>query len=198
MKKFDELPFDTRPDLTPYLIHLTKTLDNNSAFNNLVSILKEGKIRGSSADGYIRSPHTASCFMDVPIHSLKYVITDDNKHRYEAYGILIKKQSAYDSGARPVLYISNEEIDIIGIKSSQLWRVVRFEVKNKKWISWLHEREWRAKGDFKLPKNLIAVFVETSKEAQELQELIAKNPKAFKTKPRSIIPLNVVCQGLVY
>lgn len=184
--------------MTPFLIHLTKESDERTAFKNLINILRNGIILGSSAGGYIRKPHSASCFMDVPLQSLKYVITNDNKHRYEPYGILVTKQRAYRAGARPVLYISNEEIGAIGINNNELWRVVRFEVKNDKWISWLHEREWRAKGDFNLPREPIAVFVKTSQEAQKLKDLIAKKPDSFKSKPRSIIPLNVVCQGLIY
>lgn len=49
---FDELPFNARPDLTPYLLHLTKNTepeDDLSAYDNLVSILKTGEIRGSSS-----------------------------------------------------------------------------------------------------------------------------------------------------
>ena len=45
--EFEEyLPFFERPDLTPYLIHLTKNTkadDDFSAFQNLISILQAGK-----------------------------------------------------------------------------------------------------------------------------------------------------------
>ena len=198
MKEFNELPFSKRPDLTPYLVHLTKSSDEDSAFDNLVSILKDGKINGSSGAGFIRKPHKAVCFMDVPIPSLKYVITTDNKHRYESYGVLVTKQLAYKNGARPVLYLSPNEMSEIGIKDAESWRVVRFEVKNKKWISWMHEREWRSKGDFLLPKDPLVVFVKSSLEANKLRKLISDEPEEFKSIPRSIVPLNIVCQGLVY
>ena len=52
LPQFDELPFNARPDLSPYLIHLTKNTkreDQYSAFDNLVSILKLGKIFGSDS-----------------------------------------------------------------------------------------------------------------------------------------------------
>lgn len=71
---FKELPFNKHPDLTPYLIHLTRNSERenkNSALDNLISILKTGKIWGSDASGYIKGPNTASCFMDVPFMSLK-------------------------------------------------------------------------------------------------------------------------------
>ena len=44
---FEELPFFERLDLTPYLIHLTKNTkakDDCSAFDNLVNILRTGRI----------------------------------------------------------------------------------------------------------------------------------------------------------
>lgn len=47
---FDELPFNQRPDLTPYLIHLTRNTESQNdrtAYDNLVSILESGKINGS-------------------------------------------------------------------------------------------------------------------------------------------------------
>jgi hypothetical protein len=59
---FEDLPFYDRPDLTPYLIHLTKNTkeaDGFSAFDNLVSILKTGRISGSSpGKGFIKGSRT--------------------------------------------------------------------------------------------------------------------------------------------
>lgn len=202
MKEFTDLPFSRRPDLSPYLIHLTKNSKNDgfTGFENLVNILETGEIWGSSSKkGFIKGANKATCFMDIPLQSLKYVLTEENKARYQAYGVLITKQFCYSSGVRPVLYLADQEIEKVGVKDDELWRVVRLEVnKDKKWISWLHEREWRAKGDFKLPKELNAVFVRTPKEAEKLQKMISDNPKKFKAKPLSIIPLSIVSQGLVY
>lgn len=42
--EFERLPFEERPDLTPYLVHLTKEKNGRSAFGNLVKILKAGKV----------------------------------------------------------------------------------------------------------------------------------------------------------
>ena len=73
---FEDLPFYERPDLTPYLIHLTKNTkrkDDYSTFDNLINILKKGEIWGSSSkSGFIKGPNRATCFMDVPFVSLKY------------------------------------------------------------------------------------------------------------------------------
>jgi hypothetical protein len=89
---FDELPFNARPDLTPYLIHLTK--------------------RTGSADDAD----------DLP---------------------------AYDN----------------------LINILRTEVSQGGWISWLHEREWGCKGDFVLTKSIQAAFVRTPTEAKSSRRL---------------------------
>lgn len=202
---FDDLPFNVRPDLTPYLIHLTKNTkrsDGYTAYQNLINILRTGEVWGSEPrSGMIKGETPAACFMDVPFASLKYVLTPENtdkqRPRYEPYGIVVTKRYAYDWDCRPVLYLSNDELKALRIPKSQLWRVVRFEVSNDEWISWLHEREWRCKGTFTLPENLQAVFVRNTREAARLSAEIAARPEKFKSKPRSVIPMTVLCQGLL-
>ena len=208
---FKDLPFWDRPDLTPYLIHLTKNTksdDNYSAYNNLVNILTTGKIWGSDINkGFIKGNNPATCFMDVPFNSLKYMLNDDNSNpddpRYEPYGIFISKKIAYESGARPVLYLSNDELRNLRIPSNELWRVVRFEVTGKKWISWIHEREWRAKGDFILPQNKpprikdagIGILVKSYVEVKKLMQQIETDPR-INININAILPLEIICQGL--
>jgi hypothetical protein len=86
LPEFEDLPLYERPGLTPYLIHLTKNTeqeDRYSAFDNLENILQEGQIWGSGKEkGFIKSPHTATCLMDVPFYSLK-VHTQPAKHGTE-------------------------------------------------------------------------------------------------------------------
>ena len=205
LPKFDDLPFNARPDLSPYLIHLTKNTekdDGYSAYDNLVSILKTGEIWGSSPRvGMIKGKNPAACFMDVPLSSLKYVLTPENadpqKPRYEPYGIAVTKGYGHENGCRPVLYLSDAETTELGIPAGDLWRVVRFEVSKDGWVSWLHEREWRCKGNFSLPSYIQAAFVRTSKEASKLTKLLADKPANFKCIPRSVIPMTVLCQGLL-
>ncbi len=97
---FDRLPFNQRPDLTPYLIHLTRGTEDDdgySALDNLVSILEHGRIWGSdSRKGFIIGRRRAAYFMDVPFLALKYVCTRENRQRYEPYGVVIGKKYAYN------------------------------------------------------------------------------------------------------
>ncbi len=199
----EDLPFFERPDLTPYLIHLTKntkTEDDFSAFENLASILQHGEIWGTTKKhGFIKGPHRAACFMDVPFYALKYILNEENSSpedpRYEAFGVFVTKKHAYEEGCRPVLYLSNEELQQLCVPKDELWRVVRFEASDEGWISWLHEREWRCKGNYTLPTNA-GVVVKNSSYVERLNERIRKEPRKFKVHPRAIIPLTILCQGL--
>ncbi|WP_310622394.1 hypothetical protein [Flexibacterium corallicola] len=205
LPQFDELPFNSRPDLTPYLLHLTKNTnkdDDYSAFDNLISILKTGVIWGSSRKkGFVKGSRKATCFMDVPFSSLKYVLTPENtdpsKPRYEPYGVAITKKYAYKNGVRPVLYLSDEELEIFNVPRDELWRVVRFQVNNTGWVSWLHEREWRRPDKFILPNTIQAAFVKNTREASNLTQLLLEHSQSFKCKPLSVIPMSVLCQGFL-
>lgn len=204
LPQFRQLPFNTRPDLSPYLIHLTKNTrgeDNFSAFKNLVNILETGHIWGSGRSAYIKGSNKAACFMDVPFASLKYVLTPENTKRdaprYEANGIVIGKQRGYKKGLRPVLYLSDAEADALKIPKAERWRVVRLERQLTGWINWVHEREWRCKGSFKLGKTIPAVIVRNRKQAIRLRKMIEANPKSFKCIPDAILPAKLICQGFL-
>jgi hypothetical protein len=199
------LPFFERPDLSPFLVHLTKNTkskDGYSAFRNLSSILRTGKVFGSTRSGFIKGDISASCFMDVPLTSLKYVLNERNtrpeRPRYEPFGIVISKKYAYEHGCRPVLYLSDAELKALRVPTSELWRVVRLEAVDGTGVNWLHEREWRSREAFRLPSKVRAALVKDSKSAMRLQGEIDSEPKEFKARPLSIIPLSVLCQGLPY
>lgn len=203
--------FERRPDLSPFLIHLTKRSPECSAFENLVSILQNGRINGSkpgpAAKGtkpsYIKGSTPAACFLDVPLSSLKYVLnakdSGTSRPRYEPYGVVVSKERAYRGGARPVLYLSDEELADLCIPTDEKWRVVRFELDSAgSWVSWLHEREWRCPGNFKLPSAVRAVLVKNLSDAKKLQATLLAQPDGFLSRPVAILPLTVVCQGLPY
>src|SRR5437870_11923172 len=135
--------------------------------------------------------------MDVPFAALKHVCTEKNAGKYEPYGIVVSKKWAYDHGARPVMYLSDEETEALDIPDDELWRIVRLEKDGKHWISWLHEREWRCPGSFKLPHDPIAL-VETTNDVAKLNEALADPDWKFRLRPRAILPLDVICQGLTF
>jgi hypothetical protein len=194
---FDVLPFNARADLTPYLIHLTRRSDDgDSALRNLFNILKTGEIWGSSNEGFVKGTRRAACLMDVPFVALKHICNNRNRERYEPYGIVVTKRFAYKMGARPVLYLSNKELRVLRIPRREQWRVVRFEVSDAGWISWLHEREWRCPDELPLPKNWVrAALVKNTKDALKLQRWL-RDDDDVACRPSSILPVEVVCQGL--
>src|SRR5690349_13539437 len=132
LPEFEDLPFEERPDLTPYLIHLTKNTkadDKYSALDNLMSILRSGEIWASDKKkGFIKGPNGATCFMDVPFTALKYILNEANSNpdhpRYEPYGVFVTKKLAYRRGCRPVLYLSEPERKKMCLPVGELWRVV--------------------------------------------------------------------------
>ncbi len=136
---------------------------------------------GGGEKGFIKGPTPACCLMDVPFSSLKYVLNRSEKDRaaakYEPYGVFIQKQYAYKRGCRPVLYLSNSEMEDLAIPESEWWRVVRLEVSSGKWISWLHEREWRCRGDLVLPRYFSGVLVKDLEDVEALHDAIADSPR---------------------
>jgi|CXWL01.1.fsa_nt_gi hypothetical protein len=199
-KNLKELPYYERPDLTPYLIHLTKESVKNTGLKNLISILKDGVIEGTNS--FIKrasreSGVKAACFMDVPFAALKYVCSPKNAGRYQAYGVVVRKQDVYQQMGRPVLHLSGKECEKLNIPPKQLWRVVSLEYDGKAniWIDWQHEREWRCPNEFDLKKVPCIALVESVKDVKKLQDKIDQEPALFQCVPITIIPLEVICQG---
>ena len=105
------------------------------------------------------------------------------------------KDHAFLNGARPVWYLPDKETVEINIQPDQKWRVARLEGMEETSIGWLHEREWRAKGNFVLPEKLEAVLVWDGDDAKDLTLDMHNNPSIYKTQPLSILSLEVLCQG---
>lgn len=97
----------------------------------------------------------------------------------EPYGIKTSKRCAFKEGARPVIYLPVNEANRI-LDPSEYWRVVRLDLNNKDdSVCFLHEREWRCKGSFRLAVNFVNVFVKTKKEAATIRKLLNKSGESF-------------------
>ena len=178
--------------MTPFLIHLTKSKEDTSAFDNLVNILRTGLIKTTDGTGFIKGNRQAACFMEVPINALKYLLTKSSKQRYEPYGIFCSIPYSYYIGARPVLYLSNDDAQRM-IPKEDMWRVVRFEIRKDGYFTdWRFEREWRCPTDFQLSPENTGVLVKNIPDAQRLTQLLSEKPNEFKIIPHSILPLSVV------
>ncbi len=138
-----------RPDITHALIHLIGDRTNISglkAEEALYSILREGIIKGSNNVGFIKGSERAACLIEMPLSSIKYFVEDNySKHNYRYFGIAMSKISGWNAGARPVVYLPDEEAD--WIPNDEKWRHVQFDLGT---VDFTHEREWRVKGDLRL------------------------------------------------
>jgi hypothetical protein len=195
MNMNDKLIDIYRPDFTNSLVHLSREqtvlTDNgkrseNSAFDNLKLILKEGIIKGGF--GYIKGPNKAVCFSEIPISQLnQFAKLEPEKARYRFYGICISKKAAFENGTRPVIYLPDEESD--WILKEEKWRHVRFEYGS---VDFTFEREWRKRGDFNL-RDVPGIYVIcwNPKEKSELKEIINGE---IKNKVRGYLPMEHLIQ----
>jgi hypothetical protein len=140
-------PNSARHDLSQALIHLTGKRGAVSASTALISILKDGEIRGSNTEGFIKGNKSATCFTEMPLSCIESFVSDskESKHPYDYFGIALSKQQAWARGARPVIYLPDHEAN--WIPADQKWRHVRYELNE---VDFSHEREWRAQGSFSI------------------------------------------------
>ncbi|MEM7404267.1 MAG: hypothetical protein AAF458_03195 [Pseudomonadota bacterium] len=173
-----------RPDICNALVHLTRDrLERETseyilsegvektvpAFEVLKKILKEGKIRGSGNQGFVKGNRNAVCFSEAPLSAVSaFAAAPDQKtSRYSVYGVAISKKAVFAQGGRPVIYLPDEEG--AWIPAEQKWRHVRFELGS---VDYTHEREWRSPGDFDLSLVPgIYVLVWSATEAKRIYQL---------------------------
>jgi hypothetical protein len=133
---------------------LTEEASNLLATENLITILKEGVLRGSTTEkGFIVGNMPAVCFQDAPLYGLiqnvqhEYQRREKNpreRYRYCGVGLAFSKWYVFTNGGRPVLYEQTETSKNI-LPPSEYWRIVNFSIRigGDEVIDWTHEREWR-------------------------------------------------------
>jgi hypothetical protein len=176
------LPRVQRADLSHCLIHLTRRrLDpEGSAFEVLKEILQSGTIRGGS--GFVKGGHSVVCLSEIPFFALReFTSPPAGNARYEPYGVLVGKESVFNTGGRPVIYLPDGEAT--WLPAEQRWRHVRFEAGT---VDFTHEREWRVLGDLDLSKMQgLYVLVWSPAEARSLGGLSTP----VKNKILGVLPL---------
>ena len=155
------------------LTHFTRAAKTSSALDNLVSILRDGVIRGSAR--VVRERRAVVCLFDVPVRDLRTLLDARNRRRYEPFGIAIDKRYAFRAGARPVIYMPWREAENL-LAPGERWRVVALELEQKTPVDWSYDREWRMVGDLALPAGRAVALVETWRDADEIYDRFQGHP----------------------
>ena len=155
------------------LTHFTRAAKTSSALDNLVAILRDGVIRGSTR--MVREGRAVVCLFDVPVRDLRLLLDRRNRRRYEPFGIAFDKRYAFRAGARPVVYMPWREAENL-LAPGERWRVVALELERKTPIDWSYEREWRMAGDLALPAGRAVALVETWRDADEIYDRFQGHP----------------------
>jgi hypothetical protein len=163
------------------LTHFTRRSAGGDAMDNLVAILRSGKIQGSVR--MVRTKRTVVCLFDAPLSELNRLLAHNNRRRYEPFGIAIDKRYAFAMGARPVIYLPWPEACQI-LDERELWRVVAIDFSQTPPVDWTFEREWRVAEDLKLPGEGAVALVETWRDVDDLYDRFKGTPPCA-----GIIPL---------
>lgn len=136
-----------RPDLSTFLVHLTKGENENAAFENLKSIIREKTLRQSN---YRIGDENIVCFTETPIGCLKTaggLKNYTNFSNYSCFGIMVSKKDVYEDGGRQVLYMEQEYLN--QLPEDIRWRHQIFEPSfTSIKYDWTWEREWRKIGNY--------------------------------------------------
>lgn len=136
----------SREDISEYLFHFTK---GKNAFETLISILNDGKLKDVNRRGYL-------CFTEAPLTTLYNMFQIFERYdnpMYAPYGIGIKKNLLFNEGCRPVIYGTKE--DFCTFPKHLYWRCEEYKPGIKDY-SWL--REWRIKSaSYNLPEDSIII-----------------------------------------
>lgn len=165
-------------DYSEYIVHFTKSKNNDNGYNNSMSILSSQTIKAISKYGVGRNLAPAGatqevvCFSEVPLHCLKRI-----SERRSPYGIGFSKTFAHSKGVLPIWYVESNSEQHNAIKSlmkgaqrveseeevSPIWKLTPFidtpvDLKKGSYrFEW--EREWRCIGDFHFCSKDVAFLV---------------------------------------
>ena len=157
-----------RRDMGSMLFHFTRRSadKHHSAYYMLTKILSDGKLKGANCDG----AGNCVCFTESPIEEFNSVFSlnaiaskNEERVRYEPYGIGVSKEWLFGKGGRPVIYDSSAEY----LSDAERYRWKKYDPTRS--IDYTWEREWRIKTDaLELDSQQTLVIVPTADEAFEV------------------------------
>lgn len=130
----------SRSHLSTHLIHFTKGVDGKNAFEVLIQILREKRLRGSR--GFVKGGTPCISFTEAPVGILAAGLNlASGSLRYSPFGLRFAKPHISARGGRTVIYQPDSEYSLLPPELQ--WRHVRFEPLAQPPIDWTWEREWR-------------------------------------------------------
>ncbi len=191
-----------RNDISSRITHLTKGVDNDDAFQNLLKILIDKKIKGSTtSSGFIIGSTPAVCLQEAPLNAIaenllyeEKLINDNNsKIRYFAFGLRFNKILVYKKGGRPVIYEESKLMKKM-LKPEEHWRIVDFELADKNSVTdWSHEREWRVPNELTFEYKYLEIILPSAEYYKEfINYCIDNNRTDILTGINGIITLNSI------
>lgn len=193
--------YKNRNDISSRLTHLTKGNTVEEAFTNLLKILEEKILIGSTTEtGFIIGSRPAVCLQEAPLNAIaenllyeKQVRKDSSKPRYNSFGLRFNKQFIYNIGGRPVIYEKKDVMKNL-LPKEEYWRIVNYDLSNPNMIiDWSHEREWRVPGDIRFDYKDIEIVVASNKYYRKLIAYCIENDKQDMLKKiNGIVVMNTI------
>jgi len=107
-----------REDISKFLVHLTKKYNDNSAEDNLFSILGQKTIKAVNPyclfhpifdtmkfSEILKKKFSSVCFTETPLAQLSH-LTNNKRRMLEPYGLVFLKNHLLQDGASPAIYIN--------------------------------------------------------------------------------------------
>lgn len=148
MNEYEKLR--SRNDVSQVAIHLCRK------FTELRKIISENVILASKRDQIVRyEPEGATCFYGIPPQNWIELLAK-NRNGRKGYGMIVTLESLWAVGGRPAIYTRVESIDGAEWPESERYRLVNTDLSRKpEPLDWLHEREWRFRGNFDFPEDSV-------------------------------------------
>jgi len=185
-----------RSDMTVRATHLTKGEDDDTAFNNLWSIVVSKQLNGGN--GFVVGNDRVCCFQDVPLLAIAENLRYEKdikvgQTRYSAFGIRVNKWMLYNKNGRPVIYGRSSDLRKV-LPENEYWRIVNLNLTNSKsMVDWTHEREWRVKGDYSFEYDEIEIIVKDNEYYRKfVNRCFDEGHSEIITEVNGIIPLSSI------
>ncbi|WP_412161595.1 hypothetical protein [Curtobacterium flaccumfaciens] len=179
-------------DLSPYLVHLTRTEED------LISIVKEGQINGSGPYGpwiprdtnrvlpEVKKRHRSVCLTEIPLDEIGRIAEG---RRPRPWGLIFRKETLRAKyGAQPLWYLKDPSPELEAIRTAMdaaandpaapIWRLTPFiadvrSIESGRPNDWQWEREWRVRGNLAFDLDDVAYILHAEAGRKEFADEVS-------------------------